>query len=289
MPSPTDLDGVDGANQAPEACGITPDGYADRFRGTARLYGDTAFARIAGARVGIIGLGGVGSWAAEALARSGVGSLTLVDLDDICLNNINRQIHADERSIGQLKCLALQNRIHSFHPRCRVVTVADFLTDDSAEQILSSDLDVVVDAIDSVKNKAILLATCLSKQIPVVTAGGAGGRSDPTKLRVAPLSRSHDDALLRNVRRVLRKEHGFDNARMHRVPSVFSTEPTRFPWQQNGVAQETDAEPDSLVSPSAKGRSLRLDCSTGFGTVIHVTASMGLMLSHLALEALTCS
>lgn len=283
MPAPKDFHGTNGSETFSE--NALP-AYADRFRGTARLYGDQAFARITGARVAVIGLGGVGSWAAEALARSGVGALTLVDLDDICLNNINRQIQADEKSVGQLKCMALKNRIHSYHPRCQVVSTVDFFTDDTAAQILTSDLDVVVDAIDSVKNKALLLAKCLSKHIPVVTAGGAGGRSDPTRLRVAPLSRSHDDALLRNVRRVLRKDHGLQNTLMQNIPCVFSTEPTRFPWLQNAIAEEAVLDQSSSWHPSAESRSLRLDCSTGFGTVIHVTASMGMMLSHLALEAL---
>jgi tRNA A37 threonylcarbamoyladenosine dehydratase len=264
------------------------DSYAERFRGTERLYGTDAMMRFTQARVAVIGLGGVGSWVAEGLARSGVGSLTLVDLDELCLNNINRQIHADDMHIGTLKCSALRNRIHSYHPRCSVHAVAEFLTDDTAEQILTEDLDMVVDAIDSVKNKSILIATCLRKQIPVVTAGGAGGRSDPTKLRLSPLSGSHDDALLRHVRRVLRKEHGLDKPQLQRVQAVFSIEPRRLS-QPEPAGADSDAEPSCLSpSPRIPSGGSRLDCASGFGTVIHVTASMGLMISHLVLESLAC-
>jgi tRNA A37 threonylcarbamoyladenosine dehydratase len=180
-----------------------------RFGGILRLHGRDGFTRLQKAHVAVIGIGGVGSWAAEALARSGVGSLTLIDLDDICVTNVNRQIHAVTSAIGALKVEAMAQRIRDINPECRVTSVPEFFTASNAGEMLGRGFDCVLDAIDNVVNKCALLAGCRSRGISVVTTGGAGGRTDPTQLRVADLTRVTHDPLIRQVRKALRREHGF--------------------------------------------------------------------------------
>lgn len=241
--------------------------FDQRFGGLARLYGTTGLERLRTAHVAVIGIGGVGSWSAEALARSGVGELTLIDLDDLCVTNVNRQIHAVTADLGALKVEAMARRVGEINPECRVHAVPEFFTSANADALLGRGFSCVLDAIDNVTNKCLLLAGCRQRNLPVVTTGGAGGRTDPTQLRVADLSGVTHDPLIRQVRRTLRREHGFpsDAQTGFGVPCVYSTEPVRYPWSDGTVcaAREPGGDPT------------RMDCNSGYGSAAFVTGAFG--------------
>ncbi len=239
--------------------------YAHRFGGIGRLYGEQALARLAQAHVCVIGIGGVGSWAAEALARSGIGQLSLIDLDEVCVTNVNRQIHALDGTVGRSKAQVMAERIRVINPHCQVWPRVQFFTADSAPAILSQPFDAVVDAIDSVSSKCLLLAECRRLGIPVITTGGAGGKCDPTRVMVADISRVAGDRLIRKVRTRLRREYGFPRSdRLFDIDCVFSAEAQTYPDPDGGIC--------ALPAP---GESLRLDCGSGFGTASFVTGTFG--------------
>ncbi|MFT3989832.1 MAG: tRNA threonylcarbamoyladenosine dehydratase [Luteolibacter sp.] len=252
-----------------------------RFGGIARLYGQAALERFLGARVAVIGVGGVGSWAVEALARSGIGHLTLVDLDEICLTNVNRQLHAMDGQIGRQKTDAMADRIRAIHPACEVEILHTFFTGRNADSILDSGFDAVIDAIDSLKHKALLIAGCHRRGLITVTCGGAGGRRDPSRIRVADLAFSGKDPLLGQLRRTLRSDHGFPKFPQGVKPdplnidAVFTDEPAFFPQNDGSVSCERPADSD-----------LRLNCNSGYGTAAHVTASFGFFAAGRVLEKL---
>ena len=152
---------------------------SERFSGISRLYGESALQRFLTARVAVVGIGGVGSWAVEALARSGIGHLTLIDLDEICVTNVNRQLHAMDGQIGRLKTSAMAERIHAINPAATITEKQTFYSEKNAEELLAEGFDVVIDAIDAVRQKCHLIATCHSKGIPIVTCGAAGGAVTP--------------------------------------------------------------------------------------------------------------
>jgi tRNA threonylcarbamoyladenosine dehydratase len=228
-----------------------------RFGGIQRLYSAEGLERLRGARVCVVGLGGVGSWAAEALARSAVGHITLVDLDDICVSNINRQLHALEGVVGRPKAAIMAERIASINPACDARAVQEFFNEASAARILEGGFACVVDAIDHAANKSLLIARCRQKEIPIICSGAAGGRKNPLEIQMADLSRTHGDALLQQVRKRLRLEHGFprDPKTPLNVPCVFSPE---------APARAADCE---------KGG--RLNCDTGYGAASFVTGAFG--------------
>ncbi|KYK90631.1 tRNA threonylcarbamoyladenosine dehydratase, partial [Aggregatibacter actinomycetemcomitans] len=185
------------------------DNYEQRFGGIGRLYGADALARLRKTHICVIGIGGVGSWAVEALARSGIGKITMIDMDDICVTNINRQIHALSGNIGQLKTDIMQQRVRLINPECAVNIIDDFLSSENLAQYLHNDYDYVIDAIDHVKTKAALIAYCKWHKINIITVGGAGGQTDPSQIQIADLSRTIQDPLLAKVRSVLRKDYHF--------------------------------------------------------------------------------
>jgi tRNA threonylcarbamoyladenosine dehydratase len=210
---------------------MSPDSR-QRFGGIARLYGEAALTRFAAARVCLIGTGGVGSWTAESLARSGIGAVTLVDMDDVCITNVNRQLPALDGTVGRPKVRVLAERMALIHPACRVEPVEEFLTAQNAAQILAGPWDCVIDAVDRAVIKALIIATCVRTGIPVVTSGGAGGRRDATAVRCGDLASTGGDQLLRGVRRELRRSHGFpggENAGPLGVSAVYSAEPPVYP------------------------------------------------------------
>ena len=249
--------------------------YVARFGGIGRLYGLEAMARLARAHVCVVGVGGVGSWTVEALARSGVGQLTLIDLDDVCVNNSNRQLHTLHSTIGQQKVDVLASRARDISPECQITPVSDFFTAATAEELLSTDYDWVVDAIDHVDHKALLLARCRARGLKAVCVGGAGGRADPTRLEVDDLSRSAVDGLLRNLRHRLRHAHDFPRDAPWNIPCVFSREHAVYPTPDGGVCD----------SPPA-GTNARLDCATGFGAATFVTGAAGFMAAGVVVSAL---
>lgn len=242
------------------------DDYVSRFGALGRLYGAAALPRLHAARVAVVGVGGVGSWVVEALARSGIGALTLVDLDDVCVTNTNRQLHALTDTVGRPKVAVLAERVRAINPDCRVTVHAEFFTAQSAERLLGTRFDWLIDAIDGMANKALLLAECVQRGQPVLTIGGAGGKRDATLIRVGDLGESQGDDLLRQVRKKLRRDHGFARGERQRygVPCVFSSEKPVFPWADGSCS--TEPEP---------GTSLKLDCASGFGTGVFVTGAFG--------------
>jgi tRNA A37 threonylcarbamoyladenosine dehydratase len=249
---------------------------ARRFGGVARLYGDAVLARFAGAHAVVIGIGGVGSWAAEALARSGVGALTLIDLDHISESNTNRQIHALGDAYGQAKVLAMAGRIAAINPRCTVRTIEEFVTAENASSLINDAapaIDVLLDCIDQVSAKAALLAHCQRSAIAVVTSGAAGGRVDPTRIRSDDLARAHGDPLLSKVRYRLRRHYGFARERAGRsirfgIAAVFSDEPVLAPTGNH----QLPGEPGTALA-----------CA-GYGSSVVVTAPLGFAAAAWALQ-----
>jgi tRNA A37 threonylcarbamoyladenosine dehydratase len=254
---------------------------ARRFRGVARVYGEAGAARFAAAHVCVVGVGGVGSWTVEALARSGLGVLTLIDLDQVAESNINRQSHALGSTLGRSKIGVLAERVEDINPACRVNGVEEFLTLDNLEWLLAAKPDYVVDCIDNARVKAGLIAHCKRHRQRLVTVGGAGGQLDPTRIRVSDLARSAQDPLLARVRRRLRQEYGFsrDPKRRFDIPCVWSDEPMLFPGEDGGVC---------LQRPAAS-ESRDLSCAGGIGSVVTVTASFGLVAAAYVLGRLAQS
>ena len=239
---------------------------AKRFGGIVRLYGSEGFEKIRQAHVMVIGIGGVGSWAVEMLARSGIGKLSLVDMDDVCESNINRQAHALQSTIGQAKTEAMANRVRDINPACEVIAHHQYLTQSNSETLLTEGSDYVFDAIDSLRHKVVILNTCREKKLPLLISGGAGGRTDPTQISIDDLSRSRNDRLLQKMRKELRMKHRFprDPKRKFGVPCIFSTELARLPIE------------DVASCESESKKSLRLDCESGYGTLGSVTAAFGM-------------
>lgn len=246
---------------------------ARRFGGMTRLYGDAALGRLAAARACVIGIGGVGSWAAEALARSGVGHLTLIDLDHIAESNINRQIHALDDTLGQAKVVAMRQRIAQINPACRVDIIDAFVEPENAGALLH-DFDVVIDAIDNVRAKVAIVMACRCAGIGLVVAGGAGGKIDPAMIRIDDLARTTQDPLLSKVRRLLRSEHGFprDAGKRFGIEAVYSLEPVRYP--------------DAVCVPGQAPQGL---ACAGYGSSMVVTASFGLFAASRALARVLSS
>ncbi|MFW5882987.1 MAG: tRNA threonylcarbamoyladenosine dehydratase, partial [Verrucomicrobiota bacterium] len=237
--------------------GLESAGADPRFAGIGRLYGAAGLARLRQARVTVVGLGGVGSWAVEALARSGVGHLTLIDYDEACLNNINRQLPALTSTVGRFKADLLAERVADIFPEAEVVVEKRFFTASTAEALLGQPCDVLLDAIDRFSNKCLLIAECRRRGIPIITCGGAGGRRDPGMVQVADLTRTYNDPLLAMVRKKLRGEYGFprERKRKWKIECVFSPELPVYPQSDGCVSVERDPEQGSL----------RLSCDGGYG------------------------
>lgn len=241
-----------------------------RFGGVARLYGEAALDALARAHVCVVGVGGVGSWAVEALARSGVGGITLVDADHVAESNVNRQVHALGSTLGAAKIDVMRARIADIAPACDVRVVDDFVTAENVAQLVPAGC-LVIDAIDAPRAKAALVALALRRGQPIVVCGAAGARTDPLRLRRADLARTTGDALLASVRARLRREHGFERRPgvEFGVTAIFSDEPS-------------PAQPRSELRPAA---GFALSCA-GYGSVVTVTAAMGLAAASSALARL---
>lgn len=252
--------------------------YLHRFGGIGRLYGSNALHAFANAHVCVIGIGGVGSWAAEALARSGIGAITLIDLDDICVSNTNRQIHALSSTIGQDKVTVMAARIRDINPECHVECIEDFVSTDNLFALLNRGFSYVIDCIDSIKSKTALIAFCKRNKIPLVTIGGAGGQLDPTLITIGDLAMTTNDPLLAKVRNNLRRDYHYSRnvKRRFGIDAVYSTEQLKYP------------QPDGSVcgAKSASDGAMRLDCSSGFGAVTVVTASFAFVAVSKVLKKL---
>ena len=240
------------------------------FGGVRRLYGSEGLTRFQRAHVAVVGIGGVGSWAAEALARSAVGRITLIDLDMLAESNVNRQIHALGDAFGKAKTTAMAERIVAINPTCEVTEIEDFVTPDNVDQLLGGDFDYVIDAIDQVRTKAAMIAWCRNRGLELVTAGG---QTDPMRIAIDNLARTIQDPLLARVRSLLRKDYGFtrDAKKRFGVRAVYSSEPLRRP--DNGAACD--------AAPTLSG----LNCA-GYGSSVCVTAPFGLFAASEALRHL---
>lgn len=239
--------------------------HGRRFGGLDRLYGDEARITLHHGRVAVVGVGGVGSWAVEALARSGVGNITLIDFDQIAMSNVNRQVHALHSTFGKAKVHALEERIRDINPACRVSAVEEFITPENLTELLPPDaFDVVIDACDAAQAKAALIAYARTHAIGLIVCGAAGGKSDPLRLQQADLGRVTHDALLARVRNLLRKQFNTpaDKKGKFGVACIYTEEPSR-----RGASCSTHD----------------LNCS-GYGSVVTVTASMGFAAAAWCLE-----
>ena len=253
-----------------------------RFGGIARLYGDRALARFRDAHVCVIGVGGVGSWIVEALARSAIGRLTLIDLDNVAESNINRQIQALTDTVGMAKIQALAERIAQINPYCQVTQVEDFITPDNLDEMIGGrGYDYVVDAIDSVKAKAAVIAYCRKHALPLVTIGSAGGKTDPTQIAVRDLAKTEQEPLLKKVRKVMRSQYGFPRGEKNKflVDAVFSMEPLKFPEADEACAVDGDERAGGVTG---------LNCA-GFGSAMVVTATFGMVAAGHLLRKLADS
>jgi tRNA A37 threonylcarbamoyladenosine dehydratase len=255
----------------------TPSPYDFRFSGISRLVGKSLFTSLKDAHILVVGAGGVGSWAVEALARSGIGKLTLVDPDEVCLSNTNRQLHALLPDIGKSKIQLLKERIQLINPDCEVTTIQEFYTKETSDFILSNSYTYVIDAIDSLQYKCHLIAACKQKNIPVLTVGASGGRFNPTLIKVGDLGEAINDKLLMRVRKKLRNDYNFPEGKnIHfDVDCVFSTEKTNFP--------HSDGE---VCSTKEDNSNLKLDCQTGLGTATFVTGTFGFVAAYRILSKL---
>ena len=251
----------------------------ERFGGIARLYGLKGAERLAAARVAVVGIGGVGSWAAEALARSGVGTIILQDMDDLCITNTNRQIHAMQGNYGQMKVEVMAERLKLINPAVEVIQLVSFYTVSAPERLFDTQPDVVIDAIDSMRPKTHLIAECHRRGIKIVTCGGAGGRIDASAIAMADLARTCGDNMLSQLRKNLRKDYDFplyDRCPEIGIPCVYSSERPRFPKCDGSVSTEREA-----------GQKGGIGCASGFGSATHITGTFGFMMAGKALEILS--
>lgn len=260
--------------------------YQNRFGGVARLYGVSGLKSLLNSHILIVGLGGVGSWCAESLVRSGIGSITLVDLDDICITNTNRQLPAMNTNYGKQKVDVLKDRLLAINPQCQVRAINDFFTESTADSILDIKYDYAVDAIDSLANKALLVAKCKEKNIPIIVTGGAAGKIDPTQITIADLGLSENDSLLFRLRKKLRQKEvlpkiakqpsDIKKRKKLNIPCVYSPEAPVYPTSDGGVCAVPESESN-----------LKLDCESGMGSVTHITALFGLMCTSHVVNHLT--
>lgn len=269
-----------------------------RFGGIERLYGLPGAAGLQAAHIAVAGIGGVGSWCAEALARSGVGALTLIDLDHVAESNINRQVHALTDTLGVAKTEAMARRIAGINPGCRVRQIDDFVTPENVGELLARDVTLLVDCTDQASAKIAMVLEARDRRLPLVVCGGAGGKTNPLALRASDLSQALNDALLAKLRNSLRRQHGYPKASdqagkpRKRVPKlgvrvVWFDQPARLPtlWMEpaGGGADEGGADGLHSDAQAVPGGLQGLSCS-GYGSLVTVTAAMGLAAASEAMH-----
>jgi tRNA A37 threonylcarbamoyladenosine dehydratase len=250
--------------------------YKNQFSGVSRLLGQNVFEKIKTAHVTVIGIGGVGSWSAESLVRSGVESITLIDLDDICLTNTNRQLHALVETVGQMKVKVLKERLLKINPNALVHAVEDFATKDTIDNIIPKK-GVVIDAIDSLSNKAFIAAFCRKNSLPLVTCGAAAGKQDPTLIRCDDLEKSAQDNLLKRLKKKLRSDHDFPRTGDMQISAVFSLERAKYPTADGGLCYKKDLKDKAMA---------KMDCDTGMGSSSFVTGTFGFTAAYEAIKLL---
>lgn len=243
--------------------------FERRFGGVSRLYGKQALTHFSNAHIVVIGIGGVGSWVAEALARNAIGKLTLIDMDVVAESNINRQLPALSSTVGRNKIDVMAERILDINPACDVQLIDSFVTQDNIPDLISLDTRFVIDCIDNSRIKAAMIAWCKRQKIKIITIGGAGGQVDPALIKIADLSSTKHDPLLSKTRKLLRQDYGYSRnpKRRFAIPCVFSSEHLRYSTVSGDISQ---AKPESNTSSD-------LSCAGGLGSSVMVTASFGFM------------
>jgi tRNA A37 threonylcarbamoyladenosine dehydratase len=247
------------------------DTFENRFGGTQRLYGLEGVEKLKSAHVAVVGMGGVGSWIVEALARTAIGKLSLFDLDDICVSNTNRQIHAHTGNFGKDKVEAMAERVQLINPDCEILQIDDFVTPDNVRALFTTDFDYVIDATDSVKAKAAMIAWCKRNKVKIITIGGAGGQLDPSQIKIADLAKTIQDPLLAKVRNYLRRHNNFSQnpKRKFGIEAIYSTEQLKYPSADGQVCLAKPVVDEKHSGP------VKLDCASGFGASTVVTATFG--------------
>jgi tRNA A37 threonylcarbamoyladenosine dehydratase len=248
--------------------------YERRFGGVRRLYGEAGIKKLQAAHIVVIGIGGVGSWTAEALARNAIGHITLIDLDNIAESNVNRQLHAVDGAFGKAKVSAMHERILSINPNCFVIEIEDFITIENLESLLNFQCDVIVDCIDDAQAKIALADFCKRKQLPLIMAGSAGGRLDPTRAQVADLAFVTGDRLLSKVRNQLRRDYAFPKASNTKRSAKFGIDCVYS--DEQAIKPESACEVDSSAITG-------LNCA-GYGSSVCVTAPFGFTAAQLAIQ-----
>jgi len=259
--------------------GLRPemDDKTHRFGGIARLVTTRGLDVLEQSHVCVIGIGGVGSWTVEALARSGVGQLTLVDLDDVCVSNVNRQIHALDSTVGQAKIDVMAERVRLINPLCRVNVLPHFFTPKTADNILETPYDYVIDGIDGAIQKCRLIAACRERNLNVLTVGGAGGRLDADQVVASDLNETYNDSLLYRVRKMLRQEFGLPRGKKPwGIPAVYSREKPMYPTLDGGICE----------TPTPQ-TSLKMNCASGYGAATFVTGTFGFVAASVVVKELT--
>ena len=258
---------------------IKPGSYEHKFDGIRRIYGKQNQALLKNLHVAVVGIGGVGSWTVEAFARSGLGEITIIDWDDVCYSNTNRQIHALDKNIGKSKVDVLKERVFEINSSCKVNAIREYYTAENANHIISNDLDYVIDAIDKKNQKIHLINHCKKINIPIITCGGAGGKTDPSQIKIADLGESYNDPLLFQMRKQLRRDLGLEkDVKVNfNVPCVFSAESMLYPDCEGNVSTEK-------IKGSEKPR--QLDCSQGFGSTTYVTGCFGFFIASYVINNL---
>lgn len=257
-----------------------------RFGAIARLYGDVGLAKLIKSHVCVIGIGGVGSWVAESLARSAVGKLSLIDLDVVAESNMNRQLVATTDSIGRDKILVMAERISQINADCEVRPIDEFISKDNVSALLKPEFDFVVDCIDDFRTKAAVINYCKQHKIKVLTVGAAGGQTDPSKIVQTDLSTTQHDGLLAQTRKLLRQNYGFARnlKRTFGVPCVYSNEQAVYPDGLGGVSPQrlSDDQSDELMQVSTNA----LNCGGGVGSITHVTGTFAFFAAGFVLKEL---
>ena len=255
--------------------------YVRRFGGITRLYGSHGVARLKSANICVIGVGGVGSWVVESLARSGVGSITMIDMDIVSMSNINRQILAVSDTVGRDKVEVLEERIKQINPECKVAIIDEFISRDNLSDHIHKSYDFVIDCIDNFRVKAALINYCKQQQIKILTVGGAGGQIDPSKVRQTDLNRTQHDVLLATTRKQLRQKYGYSRnlKKGFSVPCVYSDEQCVYPDGKGGLSSQKPAV-DSLSESSSSA----LSCAGGIGSISHVTATFAMFAAGYVLN-----
>lgn len=255
-----------------------------RFDRMGRLVGDDMMKQLFNAHVMVIGLGGVGSWAAESLARSGVGRITLIDFDEICITNANRQLHALQGLVGQKKSNVMAERLKKINPQAKIESVSLFYNKDTSEEILNLKPDYILDAIDNLTAKTHLLNQCRVRGIRVITSGGASGKMDPTRIKIIDLAKTNIDPLSHSVRKILRQEYAFPKEKFFNIPCVFSDELPIQPIElkyDNGrgfrcVCPQGELDPHGCMHRSVI-----------YGTASFVTGAFGLAMASWVVRSIT--